>query len=565
MMKKHIANLAQGVRDRQPRALVITGAYAALLVATSVFVFSLPNRGVASDEPLPEEMPLSIESDGIVAVVGDATAIGTPSIGNSWPAELVSSNIVQVQPQREGTIVDWRVHIGDTVEQGQVLGYISAPPATPDIVKMLVDQTEAVAEANAQARVADEYTKKEKERLTELNSAIGSAASGSFPALASIRAQVVAKQSSLRSVVEQALAGQVAMLARASDWRYVRYGSFNKNYGSLNQTVQNAYEPALFALSESLQKNTEVPISQTESYFALAVRLANSTPDDPALNPFKAMAAADQKNFLEAVAEYRDAQMAYADKETEYRLMIQEKNAMLEKDRSMAQSSAEAAQAAYQTVSRQVTGGTAILASRGGVVSSISKKVGDLVSPDMTVAVIVGSGKSGLTVRMRIPSTVMKPTVGDMLSVVRPGFPREVHQAKLIGVGASLDETGSYMADAVLTDAVDWPVSVAVRVIVPKENSMVVQSAAVWWSAGGVPHVWLVSSGGRLFAKDIEIGRTLGNMTEVYGGLSNGDRYIAKMVPGIREDMLLEEITKKLAPEPSTKSKKSDAMGGMEM
>lgn len=574
IMKEFIAKNIQGVRDRQPRALTITVIFVVSILVIGMFVFSLPNKGAASDVS-GASTSSTADNNGIVAVVGENSATGTPSIGNSWPAELISSNIAQVQPQREGTIVDWRVHIGDTVSEGEVLGHISAPPATPDIIKMLADQTEAVAEANAQARVAGDYTTKELARLAELNGAIGSSTDGasgsnSFPALASIRAQMAVKQSALRSVVEQSLAEQVALVTNMTDWRYVRSGSFNKQYGSLNQTVQNSFEPTLLSLSDALQKNTDVPVDQAKSYFALAVRIANSTPDDPILNTFKTVAVADQKDFLSAVSEYRDAQMALADKETEYRLMIQEKNAMLGKDLSMAQSSAEAARAAYATVAQQVTGGTAIIASRNGVISSISKKVGDLVSPDMLIALIAGRGQSGLTVRMRIPSTVMKPSVGDTLSVIRPGFPADVHQAKLIGVGTSLDDTGSYMADAVLIDTVDWPVSAGVRVLVPKENSIVVRSSAVWWSESGIPHVWMVSSAGRIYAKNITIGRTLGSVIEVYSGLKDGEHYIAKAMSDIHEDMLVDDLAKTLAPDtttsaPSTKSGKSDAMGGMPM
>ncbi|MFA6414771.1 MAG: hypothetical protein WC217_00590 [Candidatus Paceibacterota bacterium] len=556
-----MARLVQKVKSRQPHTLVIVGACIASFVAIGIFVFSPPARGETSDERV-----VVADSNGIVAVVGENSATGTPSVGNSWPAELISSDIVQVQPQREGTIVDWRVHIGELVGEGEILGHISAPPATPEIIKMLADQTEALTGADAGVRVADEYTAKEKARLAELSAAIGSSSStvqeGSFPALASIRAQVAVKQSALRSVVERALSEQIALVTNVTDWRYVRYGSFNRQYGSLNQAIQNSYEPALIALSSALQKGGEVPVSQAQEYFALAVRIANSTPDDLALNALKVIAVGDQKDFLDAVAEYRDAQMALADKETEYRLMIQEKNAMLEKDRSMAQSSAEASRAAYKTVEQQIRGGTAIVASRSGIVSSIAKKVGDLVSPDMAIAVIAGSGQRGLTVRMRIPSTSMRPAVGDVLSVMRPGFPADTRRAKLIGVGAALDGTGSYMADAVLTEAVNWPVSSSVRVLAPERNGITVKSSAVKWGEGGAPQVWVVSSGGRIFAKKISIGRTLGDVTEVYSGLSNGERYIAKPEPDIREDMLLDELLKTLAPE-KTAAAPSAGSGGM--
>jgi len=533
-------------------------------------VFAFTRSGTATADASMTMSSGSADESGVVAVVGagDAAASGTPMLGNSWPAELISSNIVQVQPQREGVLVDWRVHVGDTVSAGQVLGHISAPPATPDIIKMLADQTQAVAEADANVKAADAYTSKEKARYAQLGGAIDSSTTAdvAFPALASIRAQVAVKQSALRSVIERALAEQVALMTNATDWRNVRYGSLNRSYGSINQNVQNQYETALIALSGALQKSTGVPLQEAQDYFALAIRVANSTVDDGTLGTLKATVASDQKDVLDALSDYRDAQMSLADKETEYRLMIQSQSAALEKDQTTAQSSAVAARAAYRTVSQQVNGGSAIIAPRAGTISSISKNVGDLVSPDMPLAIIVGYGQGGLTVRMHIPSTSMKPNVGDTLSVVRPGFPNDMHQAKLIGIGSALDDTGSYMADAVLADAVNWPVSGAVRVLAPKEDGITVRSSAVWWSEGGGPMVWAVSPGGRIFGKKITIGRTIGAVTEVYSGLANGDKYLIKATSDIQEDMLLDDLIKTLAPTQTPSAKSSgDAMGGMVM
>ncbi|MFZ2983673.1 MAG: hypothetical protein WA053_01175 [Minisyncoccia bacterium] len=549
-------------------------------LAAGIVPFTYPSviEENASAETALDTASLTNESN-IVATVGVNEATGTADLGNSWPAELISSSIVQVQPQREGTIVDWRVYVGETVAAGDVLGHISAPPATPELIAMLADQTQMVTEANAQMRVTDDYTAREKARYAELSSAIENArsatstslADASFPALASIRAQVGVQQSALRTVTEAAFGGQVAMVLNMNDWRYARNGVFNRAYGAGNQSVQNEYIAAIPAFAEALQKNTDVPIAQAQAYFALAVRVANSTIDDPAemaLNAsFKTSVVTDQKDFLMALAEYRDAQMALADKETEYRLMIQEKSAMLVKDQSMAISSAEAAQTAYRTVAAQVNGGTAIVATRSGTVSAIYKKVGDLVGPEMPIATLSGYSSQGLTVRMHIPSTVQRPAVGDVLSVMRPGFPSDVQKVKLIGVGTSLDDTGSYMADALLIGSTNWPVSASVRVLAPKESGMTVQSSAVMWGEGGVPQVWAISSGGRIFAKKITVGRTLGEVTEVYGGLENGDRYIAKAIPDIHEDMLLDNLLKLLAPVVSDEmtSEESGGMGDMPM
>jgi len=572
-MKESIKKIT-GYMQEHSRLSILVGALT-VLTLTGAIIFSLTNGDTVLAEMASNVSP-QIEENGVVATVGINDATGSPELGNSWPAELISSNIVQVQPQREGTIVDWRVYVGEAVEAGEVLGHISAPPATPDIIKMLADQKEAVTGAVAQARVTDAYTVKEEARYKELGNAIDNSTQTStsnaadilFPALASIRARVAVKQSTLRSVIERALAEQIAQVASVSDWRYVSYNSFNRQYGTLNQVLQNSYIAALVSLSSALsKKDAEIPLVQAQEYFALAVRVANNTPDDPMLNGFKAITPVNQRDFLDALGEYRDAQMALADKETEYRLMIQEKSAMLLRDQSMAAYSADAAQVAYRTVAEQINGGTAIIATRGGTVSAIYKKVGDLVSPDMAIATIAG-GSHGFTVRMRIPSTSIRPTVGTILGVMRPGFPSDMRQAKLIGVGTALDDTGSYMADAVLTEEVNWPSEASVRVLAPKKDSITVKSSAVTWGEGGVPQVWMVSEGGRIFLKKITVGRTLGLMTEVYSGLENGDRYIAKPTADMHEDMLLDEIlkTRSSGEAAGTKpAKEKGDMGGMPM
>ena len=506
-----------------------------------------------------------------VAVVGTETIAGNEFLSTSWPGEIISSEISQIQPQREGVITNWRVRIGDAVSAGDVLGKISAPPATPELIAMLAEQTEALARAKAQASVADEFAAKEQLRFSALRNSIDgnttSTLSFSFTALESMRKKIEVKRVAVRSFVEQAISGHVLMVSVGSvtDWRYFR--SLNREYyGQSNQSIQNAYELSLLTLINKLKSSTDLPIENAQDYFALVVRLANSSGDEAAVNGFKTMVAADQKEFLEMLGDYRMAQAEVADKETEYKIMLSENSAMVEKDRSMAYAEVKAMEASYNTVAKEITGGLNIIAPRPGIISAIYKKVGDLVDPTMPIAVIAGRSNSNLIVRMSIPNNIRRPAVGEMLSVVRPGFPMDIRQIKITGVGTSLDEMGSYMADATLIDHVDWPVGASVRVIAPQNSSApVIKLSSVWWSEESAPNVWGVSEAGRIFPKKITIGRTLGILIEVYEGLKNGDRYIISPTPNIREDMLLEDI----APEDSNTDKPAGSggktMGEMEM
>src|SRR3989344_448338 len=125
-------------------ALVVAGI--ALLFASRLFV--------GKENKVTAAVVMSMDKSGpalsdIVSIVGDEGSVGNIEVGGSWPGELISSEISQIQPQRQGVITDWRVNVGDAVSAGDILGKISAPPATTELIKMLAEQTEAVAKARA--------------------------------------------------------------------------------------------------------------------------------------------------------------------------------------------------------------------------------------------------------------------------------------------------------------------------------------------------------------------------------------------------------------------------------
>mgnify|MGYP001587717571 CR=1 FL=1 len=512
------------------------------------------------------------ESDSNIAVVGSDASAPAISLGNSWPGEVISSAISHIQPQREGVITSWKVGIGDSVSAGDILGEISAPPATPELIAMLAEKTESLARANAGASVADVFASKEQLRFDALKNSIESNTySGttlSFGALDLMRKKVEIRRVAVRSFIERALSDHVLKLTNATSWRYIRYGSLNRQFGIYNPAVQNSYESALFKLVGQLKNSSDLPIEEAENYFTLIVQLANNSGDEELETEFKMSAADDQKEFLDMMADYRMAQAEVADKETEYKLMISENSAMVEKDKSMAHAEVKAMESSYETVAKEIRGGSYIVSPRAGTISAIYKKVGDLVGPEMSVAVVSGYGRNNLTVRMSIPNNVKRPAPGDILSIVRPGFSKDIYKAKIIGVGTTLNEAGSYMADAKIIDNADWSAGTSIRVLAPKDtDALTIKTSSVWWNQDGLPHVWGVTEAGRIFSKKITIGRTLGVAIEVLEGIKNGDRYVVHPTLDLREDMLMEDIvgmsSTQSLPEKSNGERKP--MGGMEM
>ena len=164
------------------------------------------------------------------------------------------------------------------------------------------------------------------------------------------------------------------------------------------------------------------------------------------------MAGDDQMNFLKMLSDYRMAQSKVTNMETEYKIMIKEGSAMVEKDRSMARAEADAVDVAYNTIAKEITVDHTLYLHGQVPYRQYIKRLEKLVNPMMSIAVVAGYGEDNLTVRIHVPNNVQRPKRGDILSVVRPGFSKDVYRVKITGVGSTLDDTGSYMADALLLD-----------------------------------------------------------------------------------------------------------------
>ncbi len=565
-MKEQIKKIILTIKLQNARTNAIyAGIFLIVIISTIYYFYKGANTDVGTVMDSSEIVSLE---DEIVSIVGaNAFLTDKNAINNSWPAEIISNEISQIQPQREGVIVNWRVYVGEYVSRGQILGKISAPPATPELIKMLSEQTESLTRAKTEAGVTDEYVKKEQARLDALRESLNnSSASNStqvFTALERLRSNVDIRSNALRAFIEQALSDHVVTITNSVNWRY-SLGNLKWQYGLYNTATRNKYELALYDLVNKLKESSILPVESAQNYFASAVLLANSSGGDDSVNGFKVAVIMNQKEFFDMLSDYRMAQSEVSDKETEYKLMISERNSMLEKDKSMALSNITATEASYSAVYNEIKGEVSIRAPRSGTISAIYKKVGDLVGPEMAIAVVAGGNKSSLIARIRIPNNILKPKVGEILTAIRPGFPKDTREVKLVGIGSSLDETGSYMADAVFIGNLDWPVGSSIRVIASiTSTSPVIKYSSIIWGDGGKPFVWIVSPAGRIYAQQVKIGRILGVSVEIYEGLKNGDKYISSPTSDIRENMLLEEIigTPSLENSGEKPAKKSDGHG----
>lgn len=559
-MQEQLQRLVQkAIKNRKTTFVLLIGLIAA---AAGIFAVNMPSKNMLAavgSAPVTASMP-EIE----IATVGTTSAATVTLIESSWPGELISLKNIPVQPSREGTIISWNVHIGQKIFSGQVLGTLSQPPSMPDTVAMLAEEEKMTTMARVNVEAKRAYTKERILQLEALRANIEQSLGASQKILGTNTGEanvsgnadfsmIDAKKATLRALLRGSLAKTYMMLSGQGTlparWTAI---TLKDAIGEQNSRLRNQYPTVLFAALADLEAPDRLPLASGLAYFDLVIKLADaSIPDgymltDTELADLKTMLHEDQQEFLMAADELRETELMAVDTQKmsfEQLRMVDGDIAMLKQDLAMAEGDVVAKEASYRTLFTATEGGVAIVAPQGGTVSSILKKPGEFVMPGMPVAVITGGGKNTFLVRMRIPSNVKTPEIGALLSVVRTGFSQDVRKAKLLGLGNALDETGSLVADAVLLEPADWPVGASVRVMPSAETkTFFIPLSSIWWNAQGEPNVWAVSYRGRIYAKKITLGRTVGAEIEVYSGLSTGDRYIIKPMPKITEDMLLTDL-----------------------
>jgi multidrug efflux pump subunit AcrA (membrane-fusion protein) len=559
-MEEKIKHLAQAMLAEKKIMLSVLGLL--VVLGGGAAAFMLPGNDWKDSLAAVAASELRIENLDVEIAVAGSTSTDELLLGNSWPAELVSLGSVPVQPSREGTIVSWNVYIGQKVYAGQVLGTLSRPPEMPDSVAMLADEEKMLAMARVNLDAKRAYTEERilqlealrgntersllaSQRLLGTNSTDG--ASGNF-------SMIEAKKATLRAMLRGTLAKNYEMFSGQGTlprrWSDV---ILKDAIGIQNSGLRDKYQTVLFAALDDLNVQDKLPVESGLAYFDLVIQLIDaSIPDNSMLMAsdiakLKTMLHMEQEEFIMAVDELRKAELMASETEKmsfEDLRMVDNDIAMLKQDLRMAEGDVASKEVSYRKVEAGTNGGTVIVAERSGTISSILKKPGEFVMPGMPVAVITGTKSGELIVRMRLPSNIKMPDVGEIFSVVRTGFPENVLKAKLVGIGNAIDAEGGVSADAILLEPTDWPVGASLRILSPESTeSMLIALSSVWFDAGGAPKVWAVSEAGRVYGKEVIIGRTIGADIEVHDGLMRGDRYIVKPTPGITENMLLENIS----------------------
>lgn len=586
--------------------LVTWGGIAGVWVLGSI-IYVVRTTG-AKTQPIPAPTS-STNSTMVIATVGDNQIDHLDSF-DSWPGEVNSLDAREIQPPREGTISEWNVNIGQKVYQWQVLGRLSQPPASPELIKMLAEQKENLERMRSGAKASSDFIDSSRKQLLALRNSLEKAQSANTEvldlnqvsdsslavqsgksALDQANGMLSLRQNKLRSLMDQIFSREILMLTIANSLDQFQYGRIKDGYGSLDANTRNVFETQAGQLANQLRNPSFFPLDVMSGYLKTAFRLVtySSQTDSLMLGEIEAarkMINDDQNMFLDAQNDYKESKIEVAMKEseykkmqTEYKLMGVEKNkefaeqirdiemklADLDKEFAVSQGEVKAAEVSYATVAGSINGGLTIMAPKSGVVAGIYKKPGDFVGPGMAVAVINSSDNRANFVRFRIPNNSPLPKVGDQLMMIRPSFPNEMKTLKLLGISSVLDSSGNYVADAKFMEATDWPIHVSVRVmpVRPLSSGIAINFSAIQFNENGESYVWLVTEEGRIRQQAVNTGKTVGNSIEILQGLTTGSRYLSQPAGKLKAGMLIGEIKKDSAPK-ETKKIETDLHGGMD-
>jgi len=585
--------------------LLYAGAGVLAVVAISTGIFFKVSGGTDTNI-LGQVSSLASAISIPTETIGAVDAEGADQVGSSWPGEIISAGDVEVQPQREGTIVEWKVRIGQKVAQGQVLARLSAPPATPELMRALAEQAQSLTRAKANAEAQATYVEKNKQQLNDLriqivksgqqisDSLSDSSDSDRSKSIATLEGLLQAsrrdteiKAQTVKDYSTQAIRKVFPVFTNYSADPITAYKQYPQNFyfnlrsglGNSNGNTQTDFMRDLIEAVKAILNNGDDVGEKTMKFLQSADALvANSYFVDGSTEGLKILrnTVSDERAELsekitelsEAKTEVKKVESELATKRIDFSLTatntsretaeklkdIDEKLIDLDRQLQLARAEAAGAGIAYYTISNALTGGLGITAPRSGIVSIIMKKNGDFVNPGTAVASINSGNGEDRIVRFRIPGNITPPKAGDTLMVVRPGFPKDGKKIKLAGIGVSLDGNGSYLADADFTEAVDWPVHASVRVL-PSDvqgGQVLVSLSAVWWDDGGRATVWLVTEESRIRPQEVKTGRTLGDKIEILEGLSQGSRIVSKATDDLKVGRQLDQIvTTETKPEES--------------
>lgn len=353
------------------------------------------------DEPTAAPDASQVSTSALVETV---TADGLKDLGSSsysWPGEILSTSDVEVHPVREGQIAEWRVKLGQPVKKGQILGRLTAPPATIELNSALAARTEALVRARAQAEATQKLVQESRSQLESVRSALDKSRDAAIQVadrgaeqtlrskegaaqeltatqsnkeaslqaaqaeLTQAQATVPLKRQALRVAIERLTQRTAGRLSYSGTSPSTSAGAANMSFkwgvGVTNSNAQDNYRRTLGQLLDAMKDPNALPdevalayVKATQDLLASTVGGTENLPQSD-LNDIRTELTDDQKDMITALNDYKEAQTAIALKQAEVGKVSAERERELASAKTVSLNSELAVEGAAATKNKLIT------------------------------------------------------------------------------------------------------------------------------------------------------------------------------------------------------------------
>lgn len=296
------------------------------------------------------------------------------------------------------------------------------------------------------------------------------------------------------------------------------------------QDLQNAVKQAeaAYALAQANYKQSDASTAQGLEQAKNSLTQAEQALEDAKRNHERmqqlySQGAISQQQYEQAVSSLTSAQTAYNNAKTAYETAKQQVGMVV------SQASVEQARVALENAREQLANAT-VTAPISGVVSRVSGAVGEMVSPQMPVVVLVKTDP--LVVKVNVSELeITKLSLGSKVNVYLPALDRQL-EANVTAISPVMDQNvkGYPVEISIPNPSGELKVDMVAKVQLSpgntSSNSLVVSRSAVF-EVNDKQYVYVVQ-GDTANRVEVTTGAESSDKIEIISGLNKGDQVVIK-------------------------------------
>ncbi len=330
---------------------------------------SIANKSQKKENSNPSKNTVQQKTSLPIEIASDSGLDQTADASSTWPGEIISSTALEVHPSSEGVISSLDVRVGQMVRAGQIVGKLSAPPASMERAERAGERIQMLTKARANVKTTTRLVLETKKQLMKELESLRSVQNTSTSFIEKdaekdqftnsntpveyekmkqqkekeillIKAErdqtqieLLAKESKLRVSMQHMLEKDLPMITdnyidRRTDWKTL-VPRFKMSVGTLGRS-RIEYERAFRKLIDDLENQSSVTLSESSLSYVQSFKdlaFATETSDDMSgsdISNVRKMAQANKLMVLEMVNEYKEKKNMVIVKEAEVSKMVAE-------------------------------------------------------------------------------------------------------------------------------------------------------------------------------------------------------------------------------------------------